>query len=55
MILQLPFFGLVFLGLGIWFWVKKKKPIAVIFIAGGIMAFILFYAVWRIFPEKMPF
>ena len=42
-------------GLGIWFWVKKKKPLAIVFIIGGLLGLILFYAVMKIFPDKMPF
>jgi hypothetical protein len=55
MILQLPIISLIIIGLGIWFWMKKKKPLAIVFIVGGLLGLILFYAVMKIFPEKMPF
>ncbi len=55
MIYQLPVISLIILILGIWFWVKKKKPIAITFWAIGLMGLLLFAVVWHLFPEKFSF
>ncbi|MFZ4465013.1 MAG: hypothetical protein ACOYN5_14290 [Bacteroidales bacterium] len=55
MILQLPVISLIIFGLGIWFWIKKKKPLAITFWAIGIMGILLFLIVWHLFPAKVPF
>jgi len=55
MILQLLIFSLLFFGLAVWFFVKKKKALGITFSAIGVMVLLLFFVVRYLYPDSVPF
>lgn len=55
MILQLLVLSAAFFGLAGWFWIRKKKVLAVTFGLIGFFALLLFVIVRALYPHKVPF
>lgn len=55
MVIQLFIFALLFLGLGLWFLIRKRKPIAVLFLLLGIVIMGFFFVVRWLYPHTVPF
>lgn len=55
MVIQLFIFAGFFLGLGLWFWIKKRKPIAVLFLLLGVVTMAFFFVVRWLYPHTVPF
>jgi hypothetical protein len=55
MVIQLFIFAWLFIGLSVWFYVKKRKPLAVTFMLMGIFAMAFFFIVRWLYPHTVPF
>jgi len=55
MVIQLFIFSLLFFGLALWFFLRKKKVLGFTFIALGVMLMSIFFIVRFIYPHKVPF
>jgi hypothetical protein len=55
MIIQLLIFALLFMALGVWFFIKKRKPLAVTFILLGLVTMMFFFIVRWLHPHTVPF
>ena len=55
MILQLFIFGFLFMGFGIFNFIKKKKILGIMFVLLGIVALLVGVIVVSIYPHTIPF